>query len=349
MDSMPDTPTAFLTLCYVGTRSDTLAQSWLPMADLLALVTDLVPDLAGCVQEEGSGVWEAKGSPTESDSQRFPAFVMQRLVFRGAVVADRSGELWRRDFQLLAGPLLACCGEGVDVALAPVPEGGYQGLVSDMDGTVLLDETLDQYAIGQGFGEDIIALTSRSMRGELDFAESLTARIRALAGQPLAPLEQIAKKAPLRPGGTWAFGRLVQAGWKLHLVSGGLEVVVDRVQERLGFQRGSGNYAVVKDGFLTGELRKPILRAETKRKILFTEGGGTARWMVALGDGANDIAMVREAGLGIAVGPLRPLDRQANGWITSGRLESLVLLAGASVPSLIARKDRFGAVPKPPT
>ena len=117
-------------------------------------------------------------------------------------------------------------------------------------------------------------------------------------------------------------------GMALHLASGGIDTVVARVGKRAGFHRVSANHFLVRNGCLTGEVRQPVLDAEAKATILRTESDGHPENMIALGDGANDCAMVEAAGLGLAIGPLEPLAHKANGWICSGRLDSVPFFAG---------------------
>ena len=179
----------------------------------------------------------------------------------------------------------------------------YRLLVSDMDSTVAKTETIVDMAEALGIADTIAAITARSMRGELDFRTALDERVMMLRGLALSRIEAIAREVRLSVGAEALLDACRAVGMRTVLVSGGFDLIADVVGAALGFDRVVANRLDFENGQLTGRVLGPIVTAETKLAVLREECAGLgieAGQAVALGDGANDIEMIRAAGLGVA-------------------------------------------------
>lgn len=176
-------------------------------------------------------------------------------------------------------------------------------LVMDMDSTVIQIECIDEIAKLAGLGEQVSQVTEKAMRGELDFAQSLISRVACLQGVEQAQLAQIRDQIPLMPGISVLLEELKRYGWRIALASGGFTFFANYLQSRLGLDRAYANELEVVDGTLTGKVAGDIVDADTKAAVVsdMAEEYQVARGQtVALGDGANDLVMMRQAGLGVA-------------------------------------------------
>lgn len=176
-------------------------------------------------------------------------------------------------------------------------------LVSDMDSTIVTNETLDDLATYAGIGEKIAAITARSMNGELDFATALRERVALLKGFPASLLEKAWKDVRLNDGAKELVQTMRQHGAHTALVSGGFTVFTSRVAALCGFHENHANTLVIDQDVLTGETGHPILGPDTKLallKNLAAQHTLPAEQTLAIGDGANDLPMLKDAGLGLA-------------------------------------------------
>jgi phosphoserine phosphatase len=176
-------------------------------------------------------------------------------------------------------------------------------VVMDMDSTLITIECIDEIADMQGIKAEVAAITASTMRGEIEFAESLRRRVALLAGLPLAALERVYReRLALSPGAENMIAGFHAVGATVGLVSGGFTFFTDRLKERLGLDFAIANTLGVNGGTLTGHVDGRIVDAEVKahaireRKAAFAGAGGLA---VALGDGANDLPMFAEADVSI--------------------------------------------------
>ena len=198
----------------------------------------------------------------------------------------------------------AVTGKSIDV-VAQAAEGRRKKLlIADMDSTIVTSETLTDIARIAG-KEDIIAdITDRAMRGELDFEGALTTRVAMLKGLGLDALEQAySERITLNPGAKTLVETMKADGAETVLVSGGFTYFTSRVAAAAGFHTHRGNTLVDDGKALTGEVGRPILGREAKLSALdeFAAAKGIGRdEVIALGDGANDLAMIKASGLGIA-------------------------------------------------
>lgn len=194
-------------------------------------------------------------------------------------------------------------GQPVDVLAQPADGRRKKLLVSDMESTIIDNEMIDELAGALGLQDRMAELTARTMRGELEFAESLIARVRMLEGLDASVLERFKGKIRIIPGAIELVATMRANGAYCALVSGGFTFYSEYVRERVGFDYDQANRLEILDGKLTGRIIKPVLDRHAKQDCLLRLAGKldlTPRQAVAVGDGANDLAMVLAAGLGVA-------------------------------------------------
>jgi phosphoserine phosphatase len=194
-------------------------------------------------------------------------------------------------------------GKAIDVLITR-PRGRRRGLlIADMDSTIVAGETLDDLAAIAGVGEQVAAITRRSMNGETDFREALRARVAMLKGLNLSALEQAWSRTELTPGAKTLVATMRRHGALTALVSGGFTFFTSRVAILCGFDHHRANTLLDDGTVLTGAVAEPILASDTKLATL-TElaalRGVRMTATLAVGDGANDLPMLKAAGLGVA-------------------------------------------------
>ena len=175
--------------------------------------------------------------------------------------------------------------------------------VMDVDGTLLVEEVIDLLGREVGREEEISQITSRAMRGELDFESSLRDRVSFLEGLPISVFDTVFNSIHLSPNAQEFISILQKNGILVGLVSGGFTPIVERLAKFLSISYLSANQLEVKDGLLTGTLVGQIISPQVKKETL-------EKWReklklpkertIAIGDGANDLLMLKSAGLGIA-------------------------------------------------
>ncbi|MBP7581179.1 MAG: phosphoserine phosphatase SerB [Vogesella sp.] len=177
-------------------------------------------------------------------------------------------------------------------------------IVSDMDSTLITIECIDEIADMQGLKPQVAAITARSMRGELDFSQSLRERVALLAGLPEAALARVyEERLQLMAGARELLAACREHGVKFMLVSGGFTYFTERLKAELGLDYTYANQLEIVDGKLTGRVVGDIVDAEAKRRLLIekrSELGLAPEQVIAMGDGANDLLMLAEAGVGVA-------------------------------------------------
>lgn len=194
---------------------------------------------------------------------------------------------------------------GLDVVpLGKIPHLRSPGLlVMDMDSTAIQIECIDEIAKLAGTGEMVAEVTERAMRGELDFTASLRQRVGTLKGADANILQQVREKLPLMPGLTQLVLKLESLGWKVAIASGGFTFFADYLRDKLHLTAAVANQLEIMDGKLTGEVIGDIVDAQYKAntlKKLAERYEIPHAQTVAIGDGANDLPMIKAAGLGIA-------------------------------------------------
>ncbi|MCK0715478.1 phosphoserine phosphatase SerB [Chromohalobacter sarecensis] len=201
----------------------------------------------------------------------------------------------------------------------------------DMDSTLIQAEVIDELARRHGVFEEVAAVTERSMRGELDFKQSFRERMAKLEGLDESVLREIAENLPLMDGVERLMAHLKRLGYRTAIISGGFTYFARYLQERLGFDEIHANELVIHEGRITGEVREPIIDAERKAwwlgEIARREGWNMAQ-TVAVGDGANDLKMLENAGLGIAFRAKPLVRQQAQQSISTLGLDAVLYLLG---------------------
>jgi phosphoserine phosphatase len=192
---------------------------------------------------------------------------------------------------------------GIDAVFVATEGRRKRLLVADMESTMIENEMLDELADFLGLREKIAAITARAMNGEIDFAGALTERVGLLKGLPIAKLDEAAKRIRYMPGGATLVATLKQHGAYCALVSGGFTYFTRMVAARLGFDVDAANVLAHDGKSLAGTVAPPILGKEAKLatlRHLSASRGLSPADAVSVGDGANDIPMLKEAGLGVA-------------------------------------------------
>lgn len=205
-------------------------------------------------------------------------------------------------------------------------------LVADMDSTMITVECIDELADYAGIKPQIAEVTERAMRGELDFAAALDARVGLLKGLDEGAIDRcLDERVRNSPGAETLVKTMRARGSMTVLVSGGFTRFAEPVGARLGFERVIANVLEIADGALTGTVEKPIVDSATKETALreaMAESGLDASETLAVGDGANDLAMIRVAGLGVAYHAKPIVAAAAGARIDHGDLTALLHAQG---------------------
>ena len=201
-------------------------------------------------------------------------------------------------------------------------------VVLDVDSTLITAEVIELLAAHAGSREEVAHITERAMRGELDFATSLHARVATLAGLPASVFADVLAEVSLTPGAADLLAELAARGWPVALVSGGFLEVVGPLAARLDITRYRANGLEVVDGVVTGRVRGPVVdragKAEALRSFAADERIPLER-TIAIGDGANDLDMLAVAGFGIAFNAKPVVAGRADA-VVHGRLDDVLTL-----------------------
>jgi phosphoserine phosphatase len=223
-------------------------------------------------------------------------------------------------------------GYPLDINVVATAQRRKKILIADMDSTMIHQECIDELGVAAGVGDYIKGITARAMRGELNFEGALKERVALLKGLPATVIDEvIEKRITFMEGGKTLLSTMRAQGAYAALVSGGFTAFTSHVAHALGFDENRANELQLKDGQLTGEVLLPILGKEAKvesLKRICAMKGVSQQEVLAVGDGANDIPMLLEAAMGVALHAKPTVQAQARFVINHGDLTALLYLQG---------------------
>ncbi|WP_245784757.1 phosphoserine phosphatase SerB [Geodermatophilus amargosae] len=222
---------------------------------------------------------------------------------------------------------------GADIAVEQVglARRSKRLIVLDVDSTLVRGEVIDELAARAGRAAEVARITAAAMNGELDFAESLRARVATLAGLPVEVLDEVREHLELTPGARTLIRTLQRLGFRCGIVSGGFSQITDPLAASLGLDFAAANTLEVADGRLTGGLVGEIVDRPGKARALArfaAEHGIPLEQTVAVGDGANDLDMLNTAGLGIAFNAKPVVREQAHTALNQPYLDAVLQVLG---------------------
>jgi phosphoserine phosphatase len=233
---------------------------------------------------------------------------------------------------------------GVDISVQP---GGVQRharkLVQlDVDSTLIQQEVIELLAAKAGVADQVITITNQAMRGELDFEQSLRARVALLKGLPVSAITEVQAQILLTPGARTLVSTLLKLGHTVSVVSGGFIDVIAPLLKELGIKYFKANTLGIKNGLLTGEVTGAVIdraaKAAALREFAALESISMEQ-TVAIGDGANDLDMIAAAGLGIAFNAKPAVRAAADSSISEPYLDSVLYLLGISTGRIEEEKN----------
>jgi phosphoserine phosphatase len=204
-------------------------------------------------------------------------------------------------------------------------------VVLDVDSTLIENEVIELLADAAGSGAAVAEITASAMNGEVDFEQSLRARVATLAGLPHEVFADVSQLVAVTPGVPELIAGVRAAGGRVGVVSGGFHEIIDPVAERLGLDYWRANRLEVVDGVLTGGLVGPIIDAQAKADTLLewaADFGVPLTRTVAVGDGANDLLMMEITGLSVGFDAKAPVRDEANVLMDVRDLSQLLPLLG---------------------
>ena len=244
--------------------------------------------------------------------------------------------------------------QGVDVAVQPANllRRGMRLIVLDVDSTLIQGEVIEMLAAHAGYEAEVAEVTESAMRGELDFEQSLRARVALLEGLDESVIDQVYRDIVITPGARTMVRTLRRLGYRFAIVSGGFSQITDRLADDLGIHYARANELEIVDGKLTGRIVGDVVDRAGKAAALreFAEKVGVeVAAVIAIGDGANDLDMLNAAGLGIAYNA-RPVVREAaDTSVNVPYLDAIMYLLGISREEIEAADAEAGIVtPSPP-
>jgi phosphoserine phosphatase len=236
----------------------------------------------------------------------------------------------------------ALIGRPIDVVVQPLATRRKRLLLADMDSTMIGQECVDELADFVGKKAHVAAITERAMRGDVEFAPALIERVALLAGLPATVIDRvIAERITPTAGARTLVATMHANGAHTCLVSGGFTLFTTKIAKMIGFDEARANTLVVdNDGRLTGQVAHPILGREAKLATLIElreRLGLTKAETLVVGDGANDLGMIKEAGVGVAYHAKPAVAAAAGARIDHSDLTSLLYLQGYSGAEFVMR------------
>ncbi len=227
--------------------------------------------------------------------------------------------------------------EAADVIVQPAEGRAKRLLVADMDSTLIGQECVDELAAFAGVGEKVAAITERAMRGDIAFEPALRERVGLLAGLPATVIDAVlGERIALNPGARTLTRTMRKRGGRVAIVSGGFRQFTGAILERIGADEDRANTLEIEDDVLTGRVREPVLGQDAKLAALKEIAAAMDLQLsetMAVGDGANDLAMLQAAGLGVAYRAKPKVAAAADARVDHADLTALLFAQG------IARKD----------
>ena len=231
-----------------------------------------------------------------------------------------------------AGLREAIDGLPVDLVIQPAETRRKKFLIADMDSTMIGQECIDELADVVGLKDKVAAITARAMNGEIAFEPALRERVALLKGLSLSVVDDvIARRITLTSGGPELIATMKANGFHTALVSGGFTVFTNPIADRLGFHENRANLLLAEDGILTGQVAEPILGKQAKVDAVVEISarlGISTDDVIAVGDGANDLGMLKLAGSGVALHAKPSVAAEAGMRIDHGDLTALLYIQG---------------------
>lgn len=230
--------------------------------------------------------------------------------------------------------------QGHDLNLVSYPIMRKKLLVADMDSTIIEQECIDELSAEIGVGKEVVEITRLAMNGQIDFVDALKERVALMKGVSEDILEKVwQQRIKLTPGGTELVATMKANGAKSFLISGGFTEFTSRVAKTVGFEQHFANELLVSDGKLLGKVKEPTLGQDAKRVILnriLNNLDILPEDCMAVGDGANDILMLKSAGLGVAFRAKPIVNQQIPTQIRFADLTALLYLQGFSKDNIVS-------------
>tara|TARA_B100000929_G_scaffold288516_1_gene277159 strand:- start:267 stop:1442 length:1176 start_codon:yes stop_codon:yes gene_type:complete len=230
---------------------------------------------------------------------------------------------------------VASSNPGMDIAIQPLnlSRRAKRLVVLDVDSTLIQNEVIDLLATQAGCLDEVAAITTLAMQGKIEFAEALRERVALLAGLDEVAIERAWHALTLTPGARTFCRTLGRLGYTTAIVSGGFTIFTERLQKELGIKHCSANQLEIKNGRLTGELTGPLIDRQAKAAFLHEIAeieNVPIEQTVAVGDGANDLDLLSEAGLGIAFNAKSIVQDAANTSLRVPYLDAILFLLGVT-------------------